>query len=31
LKQQDIYGVCDDMTAGMPPMAILGTILEQMK
>ena len=31
LKQQDIYGACDDMTAGMPPMAILGTILEQMK
>ena len=29
LKQQDIYGVCDDMTAGMPPMGILGTLFRQ--
>jgi AcrR family transcriptional regulator len=31
IKQQDTYGACDDMTAGMPPMAILGTLFTQSK
>ncbi len=28
LKQMDVHGVCDDMKAGMPPMVILGALLQ---
>jgi len=28
LKQMEIQGVCDDISAGMPPIEILGTLLE---
>lgn len=28
LKQMDVHGVCDDMRAGMPSMAILGKLFE---
>ncbi len=28
LKQMDSHGVCEDLTAGMPPIEILGTLLE---